>query len=123
MKNKFKVGDKVVHIIHELYTEPCNICDNSGEIILKKEKFKCPKCDGLGIMKTHKKWKVDEEYGLSKIEKIETVEGKVYAVFSKAIYEGMIEGTHYTHRYVPINYCFSSIKEAQNKCNKLNKKL
>lgn len=46
-----------------------------------------------------------------------------FKVSDKAIYEGMIKGTHYTHRYVPINYCFSNIKEAQNKCDKLNKKL
>ena len=47
IKTKFKVGDKLYYIERSEYSyEDCNICDNTGRVIIKNKEFLCPECNG-----------------------------------------------------------------------------
>jgi hypothetical protein len=122
MKNKFKKGDKVVFIEYDYFQEPCYICEGEKKVIIKDEEFKCPKCYGKGTILENKKWQINDEFKFSKIEGFDIVNGITYAVFSKVAYTDIIEGTHYTHRYIPINNCFFKEKHAIKACEIKNKK-
>lgn len=122
MINKFKKGDKVTFIEYDYYPETCYICNGKKKVLLKKEHFKCPKCEGKGYIEQHKKWQVNKEYGLSKIERFDTINGHIYAVFSKVAYTDIIEGTHYAHRYIPIEDCFFKESSAKIVCSIRNNK-
>ena len=51
LESKFNIGDKVysippLHIEYPKIRIPCNICDSTGEVSIKRIIFTCPKCEG-----------------------------------------------------------------------------
>jgi predicted RNA-binding Zn-ribbon protein involved in translation (DUF1610 family) len=120
IETKFNVGDKAVFIEYDYYPEKCNICDGKKKVTIKNEKFECPKCNGKGSISLNKKWQVNDDFGLSKILTIYSQRGETYAAFHRVAYTDIIEGTHYTHKFILLKDCFATKAEAQAECDRRN---
>ena|SRR3990167_68894 len=47
IETKFSIGDTLLFkTLGESLTEPCEICNHTGKIILKDKHYKCPECNG-----------------------------------------------------------------------------
>lgn len=109
--NKYDIGQKVFLIEKEDNTEKCLNCGGKG--FIRNEKlidFKCHKCKGSGkVLKEDNKWVVS-----SKSMEIKNI--KIYLNKDSFNLKYIVGG--YSKKEEEL---FSSIKTAQDKCDKLNK--
>lgn len=111
---KYDIGDQVFAIIKENEQTTCKTCDGYGMI---RDNLNiaiiCSKCNGKGKLITGRKI-YKTTYGTCTIEQTQANINKEYVDIQYTI---SVNGQNYI---VPENHLFTSFKEAQLMCNKLN---
>jgi len=111
--------DEVLYTIRQvkskMYSKPCSICEGSGKIYYKNKVMKCPECNGTGKINLNKN--------------VYVVCDDVFKVITTKIsinYNGDIYIKYKGQCGIPLitraeNNLFETRKEAQLKCDELNK--
>lgn len=111
---KYKIGDKVFAIINVNEKVECKICEGHGMVKDNMNiAIRCSKCNGKGKCITGKTI-YETIYGTCTIEQIQVNINKENFDIQYVI---SVNGQNHI---VPENHLFTSFKEAQLRCNKLN---
>lgn len=125
IETKFNHGDRVQAITNgtKEITNICEFCEGSGTIYYKGENIECPKCFGSGFFTSFEAYKwfvsLDDYYNFT----IQRIGVELYNPNNKKwknkrswiYYMSAESGTMFDE-----NDCFSSVKEAQEECDKRN---
>ena len=112
IETKYTKGDKVIYINREIIDIPCNICDGKGEIDIKGKVFECPECRGSKSSWRFGKWYVAGEIMIDHISiDIAKTKNDKTEIYYFSIKNG---------KCVKEQDCFSTIKDAQDECDRRN---